>query len=109
MSIPLGVYSQVFLNLVYSIGHSIVILISDFKWTTIFGTSDEKGGNAMEIAWGKLMAIMIITLIIYYLLDYLRKILIGETNQHWAVKLLIVFGISIVLPLIILWFSPLAG
>ena len=109
LSIPLGIYSQVILNLIYAIGHSIVTLILDFKWTTIFGGSDEKGGNAIDIAWGKLMAIIIISVIIFYLLDYLRKILIGETNQHWAVKLLIIIIISIVLPFIIIWFTPIAG
>jgi hypothetical protein len=109
LSIPLGFYSQVVLNLIYFIGHTIVTLVSNFKWTTIFGGTDDNGDNAMDVAWGKLMLIMFVTVIIFYLLDYLRKILIGETNQHWAVKLIIVLGISIVLPFIILWFTPIAG
>tara|TARA_B110000902_G_scaffold111846_1_gene131897 strand:- start:2582 stop:2863 length:282 start_codon:yes stop_codon:yes gene_type:complete len=75
----------------------------------IFGGADDNGENAMDVAWGKLMSIMLVNAIIFYLLDYLRKILIGETNQHWAVKLIIVLGISIVLPFIIFWFTPLAG
>ena len=109
LSIPLGFYSQVVLNLIYFIGHTIVTLVSNFKWTTIFGGTDDNGDNAVDVAWGKLMLIMVVTVIIFYLLDYLRKILIGETNQHWAVKLIIVLGISIVLPFIILWFTPIAG
>jgi len=109
LSIPLGFYSQVVLNLIYFIGHTIVTLVSNFKWTTIFGGTDDNGDNAMDVAWGKLMLIMVVTVIIFYLLDYLRQILIGETNQHWAVKLIIVLGISIVLPFIILWFTPIAG
>jgi len=109
LSIPLGFYSQVVLNLIYFIGHTIVTLVSNFKWTTIFGGTDDNGENAMDVAWGKLMLIMFVTVIIFYLLDYLRKILIGETNHHWAVKLIIILGISIILPFIILWFTPIAG
>lgn len=52
LSIPLGVYSQVILNLIYAVGHTIVTLISNFKWTTIFGGTDEKGENAIDVAWG---------------------------------------------------------
>jgi len=109
LSIPIGVYSQVILNLIYAIGHTIVTLVSNFKWNTIFGGTNENGENAMDVAWGNLFAIVIAAVIIFYLLDYLRKILIGETNQHWAVKLLIILGISIVLPFLILLFTPIAG
>jgi hypothetical protein len=109
LSIPLGFYSQVVLNLIYFIGHTIVTLASNFKWTTIFGGTDDKGENAIDVAWGKLFFIFISAIIIFYLLDYLRKILIGETNQHWAVKLLIILGVSIILPFLILYFTPIAG
>jgi hypothetical protein len=109
LSIPLGVYSQVILNLIYAVGHTIVTLISNFSWTTIFGGTNEKGDNAIDVAWGKLLFIVIAAVIIFYLLDYLRKILIEETNQHWAVKLLIILGVSIVLPFLILYFTTIAG
>ncbi len=109
LSIPLGVYSQVILNLIYAVGHTIVTLILNFRWTTVFGGTDDKGENAIDVAWGKLFFIFIAVVIIFYILDYLRKILIGETNQHWVVKLLLVIGISIVLPFLILYFTPIAG
>lgn len=109
LSIPIGVYSQVILNLIYAVGHTVVTLISNFKWSTIFGGTDEKGDNAIDVAWGKLIFIIIAAVIIFYLLNYLRKILIGETNLHWAVKVLIIIGISIVLPFLIIWFTPIAG
>lgn len=106
LSIPLTFYSQVILNLIYAIGHTIVTLISDFKWSTIFGVGDE---NAIDLAWGKLFWIVIGAVIVFYLLGYLRQILIGETNHHWAVKILIALGISIVLPILIVMFTPMAG
>lgn len=108
LSIPIGVYSQVFLNLLYAVGHTIITLISNFKFSTIFGGTDENGKNAIDIAWGKFFIIIIAVMIIGYLLDYLRNILIGETNHHWAIKLLIILGISLVLPILIIMFTPIA-
>lgn len=109
LSIPLTFYSQVILNLIYAIGHTIVTLISNFKWHTIFGGTDDKGENAMDVAWGKLFWIVIGAVIVFYLLGYLRQILIGETNHHWVVKVLIILGISLALPILIAMFTPMAG
>lgn len=107
--IPISFYSQIILNLIYKIGHTIVTLIQNFKWTTIFGGSDGDKGNALDVAWGGLFFIVLIASLVIYLMDYLRKVLIGETDQHWAVKTLIAIGIGLVVPFLILWFTSLAG
>lgn len=109
LCIPIGIYSQVFLNLFYAVGHTIVTLISKFKFSTIFGGTDESGQNAIDVAWGKFFIIIIAGMIIGYLLSYLRSILIGETNHNWAIKLLIIIGISLVLPVLIIMFTPIAS
>lgn len=107
--IPISFYTQILLNLLYKVGHTVVSLISNFKWHTIFGGSDGDKGNALDVAWGSLFFIFIVAMIVLYLMDYLRKVLSGETDQHWAVKLLISLGIGIVIPFLILYFTSLAG
>jgi hypothetical protein len=42
-------------------------------------------------------------------MDYLRKVLAGETSHNWTVKILISIGIGLVIPFLILWFTSLAG
>jgi hypothetical protein len=106
---PISFYSQIILSLVYKVGHIIVTLIQNFKWATIFGGRDGDKGNALDVAWGSLFFIVIVASIVVYLMDYLRKVLIGETSQHWVVKTLIALGIGIVIPFLILWFTTLAG
>lgn len=107
--IPISFYSQILLNLIYKVGHTIVNLIRNFEWHTIFGGSDGDKGNALEVAWGSLFFILIVAMIVIYLMDYLRKILIGETYQHWAVKILISLGIGFVIPFLLLMYTSLAG
>jgi len=108
--IPISFYSQIILNLLYQIGHTFVTLIRNFEWTTIFGiTSSGDKGNALDVAWGKLVFIVIVASLAIYLMDYLRKVLIGKTYQHWAVKVLIVIGIGFAIPFLVFWFTSLAG
>lgn len=107
--IPISFYTQILLNLLYKVGHTVVSLIRNFKWHTIFGFSFDDEGNALEIAWGSLFSIFIVAMIVLFSMDYLRKVLSGETDQHWAVKLLISLGIGIVIPFVILYFTSLAG
>ncbi|MDP1881067.1 MAG: hypothetical protein Q8K60_09040 [Parachlamydiaceae bacterium] len=107
--IPIAFYSQIILNLIYLVGHTIVTLVRNFGWTTLLGGDDGKNGNALDVAWGSLFWIFIAASVVVYLMDYLRKILTGETSQHWVVKLLISISIAIVVPFLILWFTSLAG
>lgn len=107
--IPISFYTQILLNLLYKVGHTVVSLTSNFKWHTIFGGSDGDNGNALDVAWVSLIFIFIVAMIVLYLMDYLRKVLSGETDQHWAIKLLISLGIGIVIPFVILYFTSLAG
>jgi hypothetical protein len=107
--IPISFYTQILLNLLYKVGHTIVTLFTNFKWHTIFGGSDGGKGNALDVAWGSLFFIFIVVMIVIYLMDYLRKVLSGETDQHWGIKLLISLGIGIVIPFLILFFTSLAG
>jgi hypothetical protein len=107
--IPISFYIQILLNLLYKVGHTIATLISNFRWHTIFGGSEGGKGNALDVAWGSLFFIFIVAMIVIYLMDYLRKVLAGETDQHWCIKLLISLGIGIVIPFLILFFTSLAG
>ncbi len=106
---PISIYSQIILNLLYKVGHTIVTLVRNFKWTTIFGGEDGDKGNALDVAWGSLTFIIIASMIILYLMEYLRTVVAGETSQHWAVKILIAIGIGFGIPFLILWFTSLAG
>ena len=107
--IPIAFYSQIILNLFYLVGRTIIVLIRNFGWTTIFGGEDGNNGNALDVAWGSLFWIFIAAYIVIQLMNYLRKILVGETSQHWAVKFLIAVTIGFVIPFVVFWFTSLAG
>lgn len=107
--VPISFYSQIILNLLYQVGHTIVTLISNFKWSTIFGGDDGDKGNALDVAWGSLFWIVIVAAITIFLMSYLQKILSGATSQHWSVKILIAIAIGFGIPFLILWFTSLAG
>lgn len=107
--IPISFYSQIILNLLYKVGNTLVTLVTNFKWYHIFGGDDGDKGNAIDVAWGSLTFIIIVAIIVIYLMIYLRKILAGETSQHWAVKILISIGIAFVIPFLIVYFTSLAG
>ena len=107
--IPIGFYSQIILNLIYKTGHALVVLIQNFKWLTIFGVPDGNKGNAIDVAWGEIVAYFFISILVIRIMYYLRKILIGETAQHWAVKTLIVLAIGIVLPVLFLMYINYRG
>jgi hypothetical protein len=107
--IPISFCTQILLNLLYKVGHMIVTLFNNFKWHTIFGGSDGGKGNALDVARGSWFFIFIVAIIVFYLMDYLRKVLSGETAQHWSIKLLISLGIGIVFPVLIFFFTSLAG
>ncbi len=107
--VPISFYTQIILNLLYKVGHTLVTLATNFGWTTIFGAGEGDKGNALDVAWGGLFFILLVATIVLYLMDYLRKVLAGETSQHWAVKILIAIGIGLVIPFLIMWFTSLAG
>jgi DMSO/TMAO reductase YedYZ heme-binding membrane subunit len=48
-------------------------------------------------------------MVVLYLMEYLRKILAGETSLHIVVKILISIGIAFLIPLLLLYFTSLAG
>ena len=107
--IPIAFYSQVILNLIYKVGYTLVSLVKNFRWSTIFGADDGDKGNAIDIAWSSLFWIVIIASIIIFLMDYLRKILIGETSQHWILNILIAIAIGFGIPFLLLWYTSFAG
>ncbi len=75
----------------------------------IGGGGDGKNGNAVDIAYGSLFWIFIASFIVIFLMGYLRKILIGGTSMPWVYKVLISITIGFVIPILILWFTSLAG
>jgi hypothetical protein len=107
--IPIAFYSQIVLNLLYLVGHTVLTLIRNIGWTTLLGGEDGKNGNALDVAWGNIIFISIAALVVLYLMEYLRKILIGETSYHWSLKILISIVIAFVIPFLLLWFTSLAG
>lgn len=107
--IPIAIYGQVMLNLVYHIGYTLVSLVKNFKWSTIPGDDDGNKGNTIDDAWSSLIAILIIASLIIFLMDYLRKVLIGETSHHWILKTLIAIGIAFGIPFLLIWYTSLAG
>jgi len=107
--IPITIYIQVICNLIYQVGDTIVNLVKNFKWHTLFGFSDGDNGNALDVAWGSLLFIFFMAVIIFYLMDYLRKVLSGETRQHWIIKLLISIVIGFAIPFLMIYFTSLAG
>ncbi len=107
--IPITFYIQVILNLFYQVVDTIINLVRNFKWHTLFGVSDGEKGNALDVAWGSLFFIFFMVIIIFYLMDYLRKTLSGEINQHWSIKLVISIVVGIVIPFLIIYFTSLAG
>lgn len=107
--IPIAFYSQIILKLIYLVGHTIVTLIRNFGWTTLLGANDGKNGNALDVAWVSLLFIFLVAMAVLYLMEYLRKILAGETSHRWVIKTLISIGIAFVIPFLIYWFTSLAG
>jgi hypothetical protein len=95
---PISVYTQLFLHLLYRVGCTIVTLFKNFKLYNIFDSIYGFKRNALDIAWGNLFYIFLGVFVILYLMDYLRKVLSGETDQHWVIKLLISIVIGIVIP-----------
>lgn len=107
--IPIAIYSQIILNLIYEIGHTIVTLIHNFKWTTIFGISSGGEENAIDVAWLRLTFIIISAMIVIFLMGYLQQVLIGKTSQHWAVKILIAIGIGLIIPFLVIYYTTLVS
>ncbi len=103
--LPIGIYSQVVVNLIYATGHAIVTFFHNMRWFEFLGATVVSEGvreqNSIDTAWGKLIGIYIDVVIIYYLLEYLREILAGEKKMHWALKILVSIGIGIVIPFVL--------
>jgi hypothetical protein len=107
--IPIGFYVQVILNLIFRVGSTIVILVKNFKWSTIFGDDNSGKGNPLDLAWGSLFWIALIAAAIIFLMDYLRKILIGNVSYNKFLQILIVIGIGFGIPFLLYWFTSFAG
>jgi len=111
--LPIGFYGQVALNLIYATGHTLITFFRNVHWFDFLGitVSSENGvaQNGIDVAWGKLIGIYIAALIIYYLLNYLRKVLAGEKQMNLALKILVSVGIGVVIPFLLLWFTVLGG
>jgi len=111
--LPIGFYGQVALNLIYATGHTLITFFRNVHWFDFLGvtTSSENGTgqNSIDIAWGKLIGIYIAAVIIFYMLAYLREVLAGEKEMHWALKILVSVGIGVVIPFLLLWFTVLGG
>lgn len=107
--IPISFYIQILLNLVYRIVVTIIELVSNFKWHTILGSSDGQKGNAIDVAWNSLIFIFFVSIIVVYLMNYLKQVLSSETDHSWFAKLLISIGIGFVLPFLIYFYTSLAG
>lgn len=107
--LPTAFYTKVILNMMYNLVHAIVTLIQNFKWSTIFGISDGDKGNAIDIAWGSIVFSVFISIVLVFLMIFLREVLIDKTQyKHWFKKTIISIIISIVIPFLIVWYTNLA-
>lgn len=94
---PISIYIQIILNLIFKTGSAIVVFFKDLNFIDFFvGAS----GNDRE----GLLVVVFAFVILFFLLNYLYKILKGETNQHWALKTLLVILIGFVIPILIIAF-----
>ena len=107
--IPIQIYLSIILNQIYRVGHTLVTFVLNFKFLGIFELRTESKGNAFDMAWGNLIIIAISFMLIFHMLKYLRKVVLGETSQHWALKILIIIGIGFVIPFLIIMYTTLAG
>jgi hypothetical protein len=105
---PIAFYTRLILNMIYKLGHTIVILVQNFKLSTIFGVSDGEKGNALDIAWGGFILSTLVTAIVIFLMIFLRYVLIDKTQyNHWLKKTMTSIIIGLIIPLLILWFTNL--
>lgn len=107
--LPISLYGQLLLNLIYLSGHTLITFVRNVRWYEFLGASVSSEGNneknSIDIAWGKLIIIAIAVSISFNLLVYLKEVLSGEKRIHWALKVLSVVGIGIVIPFAMLFFS----
>ncbi len=101
-SITIAFYSQIILNLIYKLGQSFGSLITVFILVPIFGVPEGNDGDIVYKALRDIVPFIIVLVLVISAMNYLRKILISQTHQHWAVKTLIVLAIGIVLPFLYL-------
>ena len=106
---PISIYSQILLNLIYKVGHTLVTLVLNFKWYTLLGFGEGDEGNALDIAWQNLLFVAIMAGIVIYLLDVLRKVLSGEFKYHWSIKLSMALSVGLILPILIASYTSLTG
>lgn len=111
--IPISLYGQLFLSLIYLAGHTLITFVRNVHWYEFLGASVSSEGSAeknnVDIAWGKLVIIIIAAAISFNLLVFLKEVLSGERKIHWALKFLSAFGIGIVIPFVMLFFSFLTS
>jgi len=96
LQIPIHAYFISIIIMCYLFIISTINLFSDFPFQLI-----EYGSSFF------FRLILLISIIggIFYLLTYLRELIIGKIEQHWAIKVLLIILISIVIPLIIILFA----
>lgn len=99
--ITISAYCQIFLNLIYATGYTVLNFIRNVKLIEWFGdTSSDSinGHSSFDIAWGKLFIIYLSAFILLLLLNFLRKVLSGEKRFHWSLKILFSVVIGFIIP-----------
>jgi hypothetical protein len=105
---PIAFYTRLILNMIYKLSHTVVVLVQNFKLSTVFGVSDGEKGNALDVAWGGFVLSTLVSAIVIFLMFFLRDVLIDKTQyRHWLKKTLISIIIGVIIPLLILWFPNL--
>ena len=109
LSIPISIYSLVYLNLIYATGHTIITFIGNVRWYEFLGVTStgDAGRSSIDIAWGNLFLIYIVGVIIFFALAYLRAVLTGKKQMHWGLKILVSALVGFVIPFILLFYRIL--
>jgi hypothetical protein len=103
--LPILVYEQAFLGLIYNIGYTLITLIKTFHWYDFLGFA--AGPNSLEVAADRLLRIFFLALIAGCLLAYLRHVLAGESKMHIALKILVSVAIGVVIPILLIRYGGL--
>lgn len=98
--ITIGLYGGLFLGYVTEIAITLINLIKTVKWFEFLGvTTSNSGNNTLDSILGVLFFGTMIAFISIALLEYLRKILAGETNQKLAIRISLSLLIGIIIPI----------
>lgn len=96
LQIPLHSYFLSIIVICYLLILSAINLFSDFPYQLLM-----YGRNFFL----NVFILFLIIGLIFYLLSYLRKLLIGEKKHHWAITTLLIVLISVIIPVLIILFA----